>query len=125
VELYAMLIGAVLTGLGTGIATIIRAARGTRQKVDDAAKVNATKLDTITTLLVDGRYAEVLQQLADVRWLLAEATGLSGDRTQANLAQSVASSQREVVSRSRGTASEAEGCNGVGPMIERQGGDDH
>jgi hypothetical protein len=58
--------------------------------------LQTVKLDHIE-ILVDGRYSEVLQQLADVRELLAQATGTQGDRDRATTSQTHADQQEQRV----------------------------
>lgn len=57
-----------------------------------AGTMRDKKLDNIT-LLVDGRYGEVLQELADVRQLFATLTGQPGDQARAAAAQAAATAQ--------------------------------
>lgn len=57
---------------------------------------NEQKLDKIT-LLVNGRYAEVLRELAEVRGLVAKLTGLDSDHEKASHAQRVADDQQSRV----------------------------
>jgi predicted butyrate kinase (DUF1464 family) len=60
--------------------------------VANATMLQDRKLDHIE-VLVDGRYGEVLQELADVKKALAEATGRIADKTRAENAQKRANDQ--------------------------------
>lgn len=80
-----LIIGAIVTG----IVKIIKALRETKVVIEDVKDLNATqdiKLDNIT-LLVDGRYGEVLKELAHLADLLALETGRASDRKAANVAE--------------------------------------
>lgn len=105
----AAITAAAVTVIGTltgGIVSIIVALRDTRAKVAEtkvAVEHNAElgrkagaardqKLERIE-VLVDGRYSEVLQELADMKLLLAKSTGLRADHDQATSAQQRADSQ--------------------------------
>lgn len=88
-------IAVIIGALATGIVLIIKAIRETKTVVDKVATVNnvqTNKLDRIE-VLVDGRYGEVLQELADVKRLFAENTGKAGDMTKATEAQNKADEQ--------------------------------
>lgn len=69
-----------------GVASLVVSLRNGRR--------NSRKLDGIT-LLVDGRYGDVLQELADVKRLLAAQTGSASDHTRAEVAQKDATAQHE------------------------------
>jgi len=91
------ILGAI-TVMATAIITAWRTgSRVTEAKVAVAAVAAATthqdqKLDRIE-ILVDGRYGEVLQELADVKLLLAHATGREADTSSADSAQLRADNQ--------------------------------
>jgi len=92
-----LIIGAIVTG----VISIIAAVHNTRVVVDTKVAVDQVvaggvtrdqKLDRIE-VLVDGRYSEVLQELADVKKLLAKATGIEADTDRAENAQGAADRQ--------------------------------
>lgn len=75
-----------------------RDVRATRDTVDEHAAGAAErdkKLDRIT-VLVNGRYSRVLQELADVRHVLAGMSGRAEDKRQAQLAQERADAHAQV-----------------------------
>lgn len=63
------------------------------------------KLDRIE-VLVDGRYSQVLQELADMKKLLADLTGTAVDRAQATIAQATADEQHRRVTAAGGPTPE-------------------
>jgi hypothetical protein len=65
-----------------------------------AGKMRDQKLDNIT-ILVDGRYGQVLQELADVRQLLATHSGTTSDQAAASIAQQAADDQERRVEQSK------------------------
>ena len=85
-----------------GVIAIIRVLAETRGVKTEIIKNAATaaisgehrdrKLERIE-LLVDGRYGEVLQELADVKALLAAITGKPSDLLKAQIAQTKADEQ--------------------------------
>lgn len=98
VELLAAITVSVVTVIGalvTGVLSIIVATR-TKETVDRVAvetQSQTAKLENIT-VLVDGRYSEVLQELATVRALLAQQSGLVSDAIKADHAQKEADDQQ-------------------------------
>ena len=92
----------IISALVAGIIAIIRVlaeTRAVKAAVTENATISATvgkardtKLDRIE-LLVDGRYGEVLQELADVKALLAALTGKPSDQLKAVAAQAKADDQ--------------------------------
>lgn len=86
--LLAVIIGGVVAMLG-GIVYGIRILRGDNLK-------QVVQLDRIE-ILVDGRYSEVLQELADVKQLLAKQTGAPADAESAQHAQRKADEQEHRV----------------------------
>lgn len=97
----------VITALVTGIVTVIAALVAGIVTIVNAVKTTKTevseKLDNIT-VLVDGRYSTVLQELADVKQLLAEETGLKSDAGKAVDAQVTANKQASVVKQAESIA---------------------
>jgi hypothetical protein len=100
-----LIIGGIVTVIGaltTAIIAIIAAVDKMREVKTAVEKVGNTnvdqnkKLDNIT-ILVDGRYSEVLQELADVKKMLADKTGLSSDLINAEVAQRRADDQSKTV----------------------------
>jgi predicted nucleic acid-binding Zn-ribbon protein len=105
---WAVLIPLIFSGIALLITTSVSAWNSVRAKQESratkaAVDVNAAngaqagaerdkKLDTIT-ILVNGRYGQVLQELADVKRILAASTGLESDRTAATVAQTHADDQ--------------------------------
>jgi hypothetical protein len=98
---WEVIIPLVFAGLGLLLAQVLNylQSRKTAAKVDDAAAVTAahnatqsTKLQRIE-VLVDGRYGQVLQELAAVKRLLAAESGLASDKTKAAVAQARADEQ--------------------------------
>lgn len=69
-----------------GIALIITAAGGIVLQLRKNKKATIDRLDNIT-VLVDGRYGQVLRELAEVKALVAELTGLQDDKDRAELAK--------------------------------------
>ncbi len=100
----AALIASLCAGLATliaavvaGIVAIIKALHDTKAAITEKLETNAAvsktmgdvrdkKLDRIE-VLVDGRYGEVLQELADMKKALALATGLATDQVKSDEAQ--------------------------------------
>jgi len=115
---------AVIGSLAAGVVLIIKAigdnSRITNDAVDKASEAsarageaankstlaankgveNSNKLDRIE-ILVDGRYSAVLQELADVKKLLADRSGEIIDRIKADGAQANADAQEVRVKKSR------------------------
>ena len=91
----------ILVALGALITTIFTAysafrAKITAEEVKEVNKDQTKKLDNIT-VLVDGRYSAVLQELADVKKLLAISTGEKSDDLKADKAQVIADNQSNQV----------------------------
>ncbi len=90
-ELNSTTVAAVVTILGAlfaGIGKLIRQS----QKIAETNKKQDKKLDRIE-ILVDGRYGDVLQELADLKRLFAENTGKKADMEKADHAQKKADEQ--------------------------------
>lgn len=88
---------AIIGALSLLITTFFTAWAAYKAKVGaDVVKVETVaqtkKLDNIT-ILVDGRYGEVLQELADIKRIFAQTTGLPADATKADVAQETADAQ--------------------------------
>jgi hypothetical protein len=93
---------AIIGSLVAGIIAIIRVLAETRavktEVINNAetsaivGKARDRKLDRIE-ILVDGRYGEVLQELADMKDLLAKITGKPSDIAKAEAAQTKADEQ--------------------------------
>lgn len=104
-----LMIGGVVTIIGaasTAIVAVVRAVNDTKKAVvETKAKVETSerKLDTIT-VLVDGRYSQVLNELAVVKGLLADSTGTPGDRASAIHADDAAKAQQAIVDNVNGKA---------------------
>ena len=58
------------------------------------------KVDNVT-VLVDGRYSDVLRELADVREMLAEQSGTRNDQTRADVARHASNMQDAKVNQAR------------------------
>lgn len=95
----------VIAALGTlaavlgGIVINAIVAWKTKAKVADIkeeTKVQTSKLQNIE-VLVDGRYSAVLQELADVKRLLANSSGLAHHAENADIAQTIANEQESRV----------------------------
>jgi len=85
------IIGAIVVG----IVTIIRAIHETKKAVDVVKDTNIrqdAKLDNIT-ILVNGRYTEVLKELASLRQIIATTSGLKRDQDKADAARALADDQ--------------------------------
>lgn len=98
---WAVLIPLIFAGIALLITTSVSAWASVRAKQEsrknaaagaEAGAVRDAKLDHIT-VLVNGRYSQVLQELADVRHRLATASGLASDHLQAEVAQARADDQ--------------------------------
>lgn len=87
---WVVLLPVIFAGIALLINTSVSAWNSIRTK--QAGAVRDAKLDNIT-VLVNGRYSEVLQELADVKRLLAAATGLARDHANAVTAQERADEQ--------------------------------
>lgn len=87
---WSVLIPLIFSGIALLITTSVSAWNSVRAKQAGAAQDK--KLDTIT-VLVNGRYSKVLQELADVKRILAASTGLESDRKAATVAQTHADDQ--------------------------------
>jgi hypothetical protein len=102
----AVTIAAIVTGiitvigaLTTAIISIITTVNKTKDTVDKVANASTArdvKLDRIE-ILVDGRYSQVLQELADVKRLLAAESGKPSDLVKAQEAQIKADDQKSRV----------------------------
>lgn len=84
----ATLIGAITTAA----VTVIKALRDTRRAVDDTNTEQIRKLDNIT-VLVNGRYLQLLQELAEAYALIAKRSRREGDRRVAAEARQRAEDQ--------------------------------
>lgn len=102
---WSVLVPLIFAGIALLITTSVSAWKTVRvqaaikQNAVDGAAAGAAreaKLDHIS-VLVNGRYSQVLQELADVRRELAAASGLERDRIQAAIAQDRADAQAELV----------------------------
>lgn len=100
-----LIIGAVVTG----IVTVIKTVSETKDKVVDATKqiskvreINQNQMTQLKSIkiLVDGRYSDVLNELARIKQLLADNTKLESDQDEANIAHTVAKEQEVRVSKS-------------------------
>lgn len=105
---WSVLIPLIFAGIALLITTSVSAWNSTRAKQEsrttrttveqnaaagaEAGAVRDAKLDNIT-ILVNGRYSLVLQELADVKRQLAAVTGREIDRVAAALAQQAADEQ--------------------------------
>lgn len=98
---WSVLIPLIFAGIALLITTSVSAWNSTRVKKDirdnaaagaEAGAVRDRKLDNIT-VLVNGRYSLVLQELADVKRQLATVTGREIDKVAATLAQQAADEQ--------------------------------
>lgn len=92
---------AIIGAIAGAAVSIIVAMRETKKEVKDVASqavVADAKLDRIE-VLVDGRYSKVLQELADVKAMLARETGHQVDSELAVVAQKTADEQEERVQR--------------------------
>jgi len=87
---------AILAILIPGILAIIGALRKTQDTVKDVTAGQNKQLNKIE-VLVDGRYGEVLQEIADLKLALSVATGLAADKIKAADAQTKADVQVERV----------------------------
>jgi len=101
IEMIAVIVTGAVTVIGAlvaGITSIIVTVRASK-KVDTVIAATTgqdAKLDNIT-ILVDGRYSQVLQELADVKRLMAETTGSTADSKDAAKAQKTADAQHALV----------------------------
>jgi len=113
----ATLVGAIVAGLLAiiavlvpGIISIIKAIGETKREVmrtvetvtDDQNK----KLDKIT-VLVDGRYLAVLNELATMKEMFAHLTGLHSDKKLAQDARSAADAQASLLVESKAIEEES------------------
>ena len=80
---------AIIGALVSGIVTIIITLRTQKQTGE-------------IKILVDGRYGDVLNELAIVRQLLANSTGIEGDQVSANKAKDRAAHQQTKVNKVEG-----------------------
>lgn len=87
-------IGALVTTLFTAYISI--KAKNTTEEVKKVNLDQVKKLDNIT-ILVNGRYSAVLQELADVKQLLAASTGKEADIVSASKAQKIADKQEKLI----------------------------
>lgn len=86
---------AILAAISTATVKIIHALRSTTAIVAETQAINKTqnkKLDKIT-VLVDGRYSAVLQEMADLKLAVAKLSGLPADKVRAVDAQKRATEQ--------------------------------
>jgi hypothetical protein len=106
--MVAVYVAAILSILGavtaaiTTIITLIRSGK-TKAIVEGTHELNQAqnlKLDTIT-LLVNGRYGDVLQELADVKRILAAESGRKADKESATQAQTRADAQQARVAETK------------------------
>jgi hypothetical protein len=102
---WVVLVPVIVTGIGglIGIFFTALTAYRTSKKSDAIAATNVkqdVKLQRIE-ILVDGRYGQVLQELADVKRLLAAESGLAIDHDKAAAAQSRANEQAARVVESK------------------------
>jgi len=84
--------GTVISAYLAGIAGIITAIFVGIKSLKNEGKARDVQLSNIE-LLVDGRYGKVLQELADMKRLLAEVTGKKIDIAKAEEAQANADEQ--------------------------------
>jgi hypothetical protein len=96
---------AIIGALTTAAVTILREVKATQSLVTTSAEVGQKvgaerdqKLDRIE-VLVNGRYADVLQELATIKRFVAESTGLEADHLAARTAQAGADAQRDRVAQ--------------------------
>lgn len=89
-----LVIGAIVTGA----VKIIGAIKDTKQTVQDVVVPQNAQLKKIQ-LLVDGRYGQVLQELADVKRILALESGRKADMERADTAQKIANNQKQVAQK--------------------------
>jgi hypothetical protein len=102
---WAILAPIIVTGIGGLIGIFFTALTSYRnsKKTDTIAATNANqdvKLQRIE-ILVDGRYGQVLQELADLKRLLAAESGLPIDKEKADAAQVRANEQAARVVESK------------------------
>ena len=89
----------VVRAVGENVVSKAEAVAGTlAQKVESAARGQDKQLNKIE-LLVDGRYGEILQEMADIKAQYALVTGREDDRIRAEAAQKRADSQKSIVAR--------------------------
>jgi len=94
VGLSPLLVAALATAAVSVIGAIAGAAVKIIREVRNVTKPTVEKLGRIETL-VDGRYSDVLNELASVKRLLANQTGDRSDGARATLAEGAASDQRQ------------------------------
>lgn len=90
------MIGALFAGLVTVIGAIggvLVQLRSGRKEGQAAGAVREAKLDNIT-VIVNGRYSEVLNELATLKETIAELTGAKADRTAALAARKAVEDHR-------------------------------
>jgi hypothetical protein len=93
----------IIGAITTAAVKIINALHSTKEAVDAVVGINAAqskKLDGIT-VLVDGRYGEVLSELATVKRLLAAESGLQTDQVAAEIAQVTSDKHKELVEEAK------------------------
>lgn len=91
----------IIVGAITGGAVkIIKAISDSKNQGIEAGQARDHKLNRIETL-VDGRYSDVLQELADLKLITANASGLKGDMDRALDAQHKANEQAKRVAKSK------------------------
>ena len=112
----SLVIGGIVTVVGAivaGILSIITAINSSKDRVTQETQVvkdkivevnneNARKLDNIT-ILVDGRYSEVLRELAEVRQLLADKTEERSDQIKADVAKDTSDKHSNRLSETKST----------------------
>ena len=81
----------VIGSIGSAVVLIIKQAQTKAAIVEIKPKLERIEL------LVDGRYGEVLQELADVKLMLADKTGKLDDKLRAEQAQTKADEQTKRV----------------------------
>lgn len=94
---WNIIIPAIVAGLVTLIGSITAAiiAWNTNKKTNTIKEDGVKRDEKLGRIevLVDGRYGQVLQELADVKLLLATTTGLKTDSDRASQAQTAADNQ--------------------------------
>ncbi|SRR5258707_15620995 len=90
--------GAVLIigAISAGIVAVIKALGENRRKTETIVQQNERQLSQLNRVesKVNGRYGEVLRELADVRRLIANQTGLAADKAKADSAEAKADEQK-------------------------------
>lgn len=94
---------ALIAAIGTAAAAVIREIRAKASVGAAAGEQRDQKLDRIE-ILVNGRYSQVLQDLADVKRTLADVSGTARDQAAAARAQQTADDQHARVRAAGGLA---------------------